>query len=68
MIRVLFSAIFLLSGIVSFGQYAGNQVFNSLNIPGSARIAALGGTYMPVQDNDLELGIFNPSVLDSTLR
>ena len=68
MIKYLFSLICISIGIATSAQFSGNQVFNSINVTGSARIAATGGTYLPVQDNDLELGIFNPSVLDTTMH
>lgn len=47
-------------------QSNGSTVFNSLNIPGSARIAAVGGSLIAVKDGDLNLGVYNPSLMDST--
>ncbi len=49
-------------------QIGGTTVFNSLNIPGSARIAALGGNLIAVKDGDHDLGIYNPSLLDSNMH
>lgn len=45
-------------------QSGGKEVFSVLNIPSSARIAALGGSPVAVLDNDLNLGLFNPALLN----
>ena len=46
-------------------QLGGNTSFRVLDIPNSARVSALGGNMIAVQDGDLNLGIFNPSLLNS---
>ena len=48
-------------------QVGGQSVFNALNIPSSARIAALGGNLISVNDSDLNLAIFNPSLLNASM-
>jgi hypothetical protein len=48
-------------------QLGGQASFSILDIPSSARIAALGGTQIAVVDNDLNLGIFNPALLNPTM-
>ncbi len=48
-------------------QLSGQQVFRILDIPSSARIAALGGSPVAVVDNDLNLGLFNPALLNATM-
>jgi len=45
-------------------QLGGDAVFRILDIPSSARVAALGGTQIAVLDNDLNLGLFNPALLN----
>lgn len=40
-------------------------MFNSLNVPASARAAAVGGNAMAIKDGDLSLAMFNPALLDS---
>lgn len=45
-------------------QLGGNAVFRVLDIPSSARIAALGGSPLAVLDNDLNLGLVNPALLN----
>ncbi|HQX29738.1 MAG: type IX secretion system protein PorQ [Flavobacteriales bacterium] len=57
-------ALILASTLTSAQQVGGNKVFRILDIPSSARAAALGGNYIAVQDNDLNLGLFNPALLN----
>ena len=45
-------------------QLGGDASFQVLNIPSSARIAALGGSPIAVYDNDINLGLFNPGLLN----
>jgi len=49
-------------------QIGGLTSFNYANIPGSARVAALGGNYFAMKDGDVHLAQFNPSLLDSTMH
>lgn len=49
-------------------QLGGESIFNSLNIPASARVAALGGNLISVKDGDLNLGMYNPALLDSNMH
>ncbi len=48
-------------------QLGGLTSFNAFNIPGSARMAALGGNFVTAKDGDLHVAAFNPALLDSTL-
>lgn len=45
----------------------GNYVYQYLNIPASARVAALGGTYITVKDNDINCGLQAASLLNSEM-
>lgn len=58
---VIFSL--FLSGIVSYAQ-TGTNVYPFLNIPVSARQAALGGDAISVRDHDVSFAIANPSLLN----
>ena len=49
-------------------QLGGQTSFNVLDIPSSARIAALGGNNIAVQDADLNLGFFNPALLNKEME
>lgn len=53
----------ILSGIVSFAQN-GTNVYSFLNIPVSARQAALGGDAITIRDYDVSFAIANPSLLN----
>lgn len=48
-------------------QLGGSTVFRVLDIPSSARISALGGSPVAVQDNDINLGLFNPALLNASM-
>jgi hypothetical protein len=64
--RAILPCLFLLH-LTSAAQLGGQQVFRVLDVPSSARVSALGGNYIAVQDNDLNLGIFNPALLNSEM-
>ncbi|MEO8088521.1 MAG: type IX secretion system protein PorQ [Bacteroidota bacterium] len=59
-----FVFIFLLFPLISFAQVGGNAIYSFLNIPASARIAAMGGTFIAVKDNDLNCALQNPAALN----
>jgi hypothetical protein len=56
----------MLISVAGTSQVGGSTIFNSLEIPSSARVAAVGGNLISVKESDLNLAIFNPSLLDST--
>jgi len=50
-----------------WAQLGGQTIFNSLNIYGSARVAAMGGSYLAIKDGDINVIAANPSLMDSTV-
>lgn len=56
--------LFTFSCIGSYAQLGGGAVNTVLEIPSSARVAALGGNQIAVLDNDLNLGVYNPALLN----
>lgn len=48
-------------------QLGGTSVFRVLDVPSSARISALGGSPVAVYDNDINLGLFNPALLNASM-
>ncbi len=61
-------AIFLFCTLFSAqAQLGGTAVFRVLDIPSSARISALGGSPVAVYDNDINLGLFNPALLNASM-
>jgi hypothetical protein len=51
----------------STAQLGGQSAFRVLDIPASARASALGGNYIAVRDNDINLGIYNPALLNADM-
>jgi len=61
-------AFMLLYSCAAQAQIGGLTSFNYTNIPGSARVAAMGGNYFAIKDGDVHLAQFNPSLLDSNMH
>lgn len=60
--KIIIFSLFL-SGIVSYAQ-TGTNVYPFLNVPVSARQAALGGDAISVRDYDVSFAIANPALLN----
>ncbi|MBA3706800.1 MAG: type IX secretion system protein PorQ [Bacteroidetes bacterium] len=52
----------------AFAQVGGNNTFEFLNLPISARVTALGGNLISVKDNDLNVALINPSLLTDSMN
>lgn len=64
MLRFRFIAFLLIiAPTLASAQVGGSAIFASLDLPMSARMAALGGKSCGINDNDLNLAIWNPSLL-----
>lgn len=48
-------------------QLGGTQVYQFLNVPSNARIAALGGMVLHVKDHDINMAFNNPAVLNKEM-
>ena len=46
-----------------FAQSGGNSTYRFLSLTNSARIAALGGDFLAIKDNDITLTLANPSLI-----
>lgn len=67
--RILFISLSaFLSSPLLLAQTGGNNAFEFLNLPAVARIAALGGNHISVLDNDINLSIQNPAILNSSMK
>src|SRR5476649_705926 len=62
-ILILFSLI----SLRSLAQVGGSGVYSFLDIPASARIASMGGTFITVKDNDVNAAIQAPSLLNPSM-
>lgn len=65
----LFSTIVVLVGSTNhaFAQLGGNNTYEFLNLPISARVTALGGNLISTKDNDLNVALVNPALLTDTM-
>ncbi len=52
----------------SFAQIGGDNIYEFLNLPTSARITALGGKHIAVRDSDLAFAFSNPGVLNKEMH
>lgn len=51
----------------SSAQVGGNNTYEFLNLPISARVTALGGNLISTKDNDLNVALVNPALLTDTM-
>lgn len=49
--------------IHSVAQIGGSKTYQFLTLPNSARIAAMGGNFLAIKDDDISLAIANPSLI-----
>lgn len=57
---------FFTQGVQS--QVGGESTYEFLQLPNSARIAAMGGNYLTIYDNDITLTIANPSLISEDMH
>ena len=56
-----------LASCVTYGQQGGNNTYEFLNLPISARVSALGGNLISTKDNDLNVSLNNPALLTDSM-
>ncbi|MCF8388892.1 MAG: PorV/PorQ family protein, partial [Bacteroidales bacterium] len=66
-LAIAFILIFLFSN-VAYSQIGGDNTYEFLNLPNSARITALGGNFFAVKDNDIALAQSNPSLITKEMH
>jgi hypothetical protein len=62
--------LFVFASLISFAanaQVGGNNTFEFLNLPISARVSALGGNLLTARDGDLNVALVNPSLLSDSM-
>jgi len=64
---LLILSVFVALSITLFAQVNSSNTYKFLNLPTSARSAAMGGSFISSGVHDLNLVADNPSVLDSTM-
>lgn len=58
----------MLSAKTSVAQIGGKHAYEFLNLPSSARLTALGGHLISVQDEDISLALSNPASLNPKMH
>lgn len=53
----------VLSPLSSYAQTGGNNTFDFLTLTNSARIASMGGSWLPIKDGDINNALMNPSLI-----
>lgn len=56
------------SSISAYGQIGGRGTYQFLNLPNSARIAALGSNFLAINDDDITLTLANPSLINDRMH
>ena len=51
-----------------YSQVGGNNTYEFLNLPISARVGALGGNLISVRDNDLNVSLTNPALITDSMN
>jgi len=71
-VKALFRAIlpffFFLIHVYGSAQTGGNNAYEFLTLTNSARIAAMGGNFLAVDDNDITLTQANPSLINASMH
>lgn len=57
-----------ISYLKPYAQIGGSKTYQFLTLPNSARIAALGGNFLAIKDNDISLAIANPSLITDKMN
>lgn len=66
--KSIFLFFFILISSFGFAQLGGNNTYEFLRLPVSARVTALGGNLIAVRDNDLNVALTNPSLLSDSMN
>jgi hypothetical protein len=61
-------SVLLLVSLISNAQIGGNNTYEFLNLTSSARIASMGGDFLSINDNDLNLTLENPSLIQDEMH
>ena len=67
-VKKLLSIIAMLMFVVEFQGQTSNGAYSFLDMTSSARVAALGNTDLSIYDSDIELGLYNPALINSDMH
>ncbi|MBW6489567.1 MAG: type IX secretion system protein PorQ [Lentimicrobium sp.] len=65
---IFISFIQVFTAFVASAQIGGTSTYRFLNLPNSPRVVALGGNFVAIADNDLSVGLNNPSLINSEMH
>src|SRR5688500_6742779 len=65
--RIFFIGLLFFPSMLT-AQVGGSAVYTFLDIPASALIAALGGTFISVKDNDINAALQAPSLINKSMH
>ncbi|HKK67980.1 MAG TPA: type IX secretion system protein PorQ [Bacteroidales bacterium] len=60
--------VLIITGLGSMAQVGGDATYTFLELPNSARVAALGGSNISLYDNDLNMVYYNPALLNEGMH
>jgi hypothetical protein len=67
--RAILASVLLVSIVAtSVGQKSSQHAFQFLNLAASPRVAAIGGSFLPLADNDLMLALHNPALINADMH
>ncbi|MBU1718447.1 MAG: type IX secretion system protein PorQ, partial [Bacteroidetes bacterium] len=66
--NALCALVLLLLTLPVSAQVGGDNTYDFLNIPNSARISSNGGGLVSINDADINLAVYNPGLIDSSLH
>ena len=66
LMRAILILLFFSFSLQTFAQLGGSSTYSFLDMPFSARNAAMGGGQIAIKDGDLDMLYMNPSILDSS--
>lgn len=58
----------LLISQLSMSQSGGDQTYKFLTLPNSARIAGMGSNFLAINDNDINVAVANPSLINENMH
>lgn len=66
-----YTVVILISTLFSsllFAQSGGDQTYKFLTLPNSARIAGMGSNFLAINDNDINVAVANPSLINKNMN
>lgn len=65
---IILTILQLFSVLSAEAQIGGTSTYRFLNLPNSPRVAAMGSNFVAIADNDLSVGLNNPSLINAEMH